>query len=144
VIATHSSHNDPMDGVDLVQFLERQAVVVLESLAFVDNQNLPTRLVLEDSCKVGSLAERFVGSDEDVERPELIIDNAGSRTSVAEERHNAQIWRPTLKLSHPVPDGGVGYNDQRRVGVPFGDDRSEEGRDLDGFALTIDASETSK
>lgn len=96
-----------MDRIELVEFLECYALVVLEALTLINNEDFPTWLLLEDPVEIGTHTKRLVRSDDDVERVELILDDALPSTSIPEEGNDVKPRSPALNLPNPVRDGGV-------------------------------------
>lgn len=56
----------------------------------------------------------LASSDGVVLEGELVLPDDGSAVFVPDVRHHVHVWRPHLKLSLPVDDGGEGGADQER------------------------------
>ena len=120
------------------------------SLSLIYDQSFPTRSMLKNVRRVPRGCDSLVRRDQDMilrsrsllrnsRMIQLVLFDDLPRLRIAVERYYTEIGSPAFKLSDPVRDRRVWYDDQDRTcGVSFRealDDLSNECNNLNGFTL---------
>lgn len=159
---TYPCHDDTVTRPELGQSLEDQGGIILDyigsapddfkermihtPLSFVNDKHLPSRCLLENRSEVFGTRNGLVSSNQDVifrsssalfhrRMAQLVFFDDFARCLLPIERYDPQLRSPLGELPDPVRYRRIRDHNQAWETIELGLEQTEEGDDLDGFAL---------